>query len=525
VTRLDCDVLVVGAGAAGSVLAATLAELTPHRIVLLEKGGHYTSTFFNQREWDMNVLYAERGTRSTADGAMPVRGGECVGGGTTVNYALALAPVPAVWRRWRNETGVSGFSFDADAGDYGVAGLNMATCLAEVRERLGVHYPAESEVNDNNRVLERGCRQLGYTSRRFEVNMRDCVGCGFCAEGCAYDRKQSALITYVPDSLARGVQLVHHCDVQTLTIERRTGAAVVTGAIAHVRRTRAGSLANSVSPGALRIRARVVLVCAGAVGSPLLLQRSKHPDPYDLVGRGLILHPSLPIAGLMEAPLSNYRGVTGTVYSDHFYATHGFYYECLFGHPQYGAAVLPGIGPDHFEMMRKFDHIAGFGVMLVDTPARHNRVTCDRATGRARIDYCLSTSDAARMRIAARIGVEIMLAGGAREVRLPSDEELGPLASATFRTPADAAHCAALEFVPYRTFISSSHCQATLKMAAAPDAGVVNARGESHQVRNLIVCDSSVFPGSCGTNPMLSIMTLARYQGRRVAAEWARYAG
>jgi choline dehydrogenase-like flavoprotein len=52
---------------------------------------------------------------------------------------------------------------------------------------------------------------------------------------------------------------------------------------------------------------------------------------------------------------------------------------------------------------------------------------------------------------------------------------------------------------------------------------MVDSRGESHAVRNLLVCDSSAFPTSCGANPMISIMALARYQGRRVAAELARY--
>jgi choline dehydrogenase-like flavoprotein len=42
-------------------------------------------------------------------------------------------------------------------------------------------------------------------------------------------------------------------------------------------------------------------------------------------------------------------------------------------------------------------------------------------------------------------------------------------------------------------------------------------------VRNLVVCDSSAFPSSCGANPMISIMTMARYQGRRIAGEAARY--
>lgn len=158
--------------------------------MLVEKGAHYTSDFFNQREWDMTRLYAERGARSTVDGAMAVRGGECVGGGTTVNYALALDPIPDVWDRWKRDRGLTGFSFDAAAADYGVAGLNMRSSLAEVRARVHVETPPDSAVNDNNRILERGCRALGITSRRFALNMRDCVQCGYCSEGCAYDRKQ-----------------------------------------------------------------------------------------------------------------------------------------------------------------------------------------------------------------------------------------------------------------------------------------------------------------------------------------------
>ena len=113
-TRIDCDVLVIGSGAAGGVLAATLGD-TGKRVVLLEKGGHYTKHFFSQREWDATVLYAGRGARSTVDGDIVVRGGECVGGGTTVNYALAMDPVEGVWAGWRRSRGLTGFSFDPSA--------------------------------------------------------------------------------------------------------------------------------------------------------------------------------------------------------------------------------------------------------------------------------------------------------------------------------------------------------------------------------------------------------------------------
>ena len=142
---LDTDVVIVGSGAAGSTLAATLSERAGLRIVLLERGGHFGREFFNQREWDMsNALYAERGLRTTDDGAIPVRGGECVGGGTTVNVALSFDPVERVWSRWRHEQGLDGFSFEAAANDYGVPGLNLARCVADVRARLHVHDRREA---------------------------------------------------------------------------------------------------------------------------------------------------------------------------------------------------------------------------------------------------------------------------------------------------------------------------------------------------------------------------------------------
>jgi choline dehydrogenase-like flavoprotein len=523
VTRLRCDVLVIGSGAGGAVFAATLAELTGRNIILAEKGAYYGSEFFNQREWDMGVLYAERGARSTIDGAIPVRGGECVGGGTTVNYALAMDPVPSVWARWKREFGLTGFSFEPGTNDYGVAGLNMGACQADVRARTSVGIPPESAVNDNNRVLERGCAALGFGSRRFALNQRDCIGCGFCAEGCAYDRKQGTLITYVPDAVARGVRLIHHFGIDRLTFERRAGALVVTGAAGRVRPTRKGSRANLVPAGDLRIDASMVVVCAGAVETPALLQRSGHPDPDGVLGRGLILHPGLPIVGLMVDPLTNYRGITGTVYSDHFYESHGFYYESLFGHPVYGSLVMPGIGDEHYEMMRRLNQCAGFGVMLVDSVDPANRVEWHAPTAAARIVYHLSHEDRQRLRFAAKTGVEIMFAAGAKEVLLCSTESIGALDAPRFTSPAAAAACAALQFEPYQTTITSSHCQATVKMGEDAKRSIVNSRGESHHVRNLLVCDSSAFPESCGANPMLSIMTMARYQGRRTAAELARY--
>ena len=139
------------------------------------------------------------------------------------------------------------------------------------------------------------------------------------------------------------------------------------------------------------------------------------------------------------------------------------------------------------------------------------------ADGKPRIHYQLSPGDQERLRFAAARAVEVMFAGGAREVVLTSDE------MPRFRDAAEAGQCARLRLEPHRTTITSAHAQATVKMSEDARLAATNSRGESHHARNLVVCDSSSFPSSCGANPMLSIMTMARYQGRRIAAELARY--
>jgi choline dehydrogenase-like flavoprotein len=163
-------------------------------------------------------------------------------------------------------------------------------------------------------------------------------------------------------------------------------------------------------------------------------------------------------------------------------------------------------------------------VLLVDQVSDKNHVRWDSKQGQPSIVYHLSQADRERLRFGAERGVEVMLASGAKEALLASDEALGPLPSARFTSPAQATHCQHLRFTRHLTTLTSGHVQATVKMAEDPKLGVVNSRGETHHLRNLMVCDSSVFPTSCGANPMISILAMARYQGKRIAAERARYA-
>jgi choline dehydrogenase-like flavoprotein len=510
--HMKCDVVVVGSGAGGATLAATLAEFSSASVLIVERGGYYTASSFDQRELDMTVLLADRGGRTTVDGAMPVAGGECVGGGTTVNYALSFSPIPAVWNRWRTQFGVEGFSLDPTASDYGVPGLNLINATNDVRHRCNVHTPANAEVNDNNRLFAEACAKLDVTARKFELNMQGCIGCGFCGQGCAYDAKRGTMVTYIRDALSRGVRLLPNCAVDRIHLEPSTDGPHATGVSA---------TANGET---VQIDAKLVVLAAGTIETPALLQRSQTPDPYGRIGRGLILHPSLPIAAVYDREISSYRGITGSYYSDHFYDSHGFMIECLFDHPIDAAVALPGFGFEHFNLMRAYPRMGGFGAMLIDTVDDRNRVVWNPETNKPDIYYALGEEDKVRLRFAATKMVEIAFAAGAREVVLTSSEPLTARQNARFVSAEEAPLCEKLEFVPNETLVTSAHAQASVKMSDDPHKGMLDARGEVHGVRKLIVCDSSAFPTSCGANPMIAIMAMARYQGRRIAAEWPRYA-
>ena len=82
-------------------------------------------------------------------------------------------------------------SFDAIESD-----LSVALIPGELRNR-------------NNDALRRGVEALGWKGGMLKHNRVGCQMSGFCELGCAYDAKQSTMVTYIRDALSRGVQLIH----------------------------------------------------------------------------------------------------------------------------------------------------------------------------------------------------------------------------------------------------------------------------------------------------------------------------
>src|SRR4051812_31269125 len=115
-TELTADVVVVGSGSGGGVVAAELAT-AGHDVLVLEMGGYFNEADFNQYElWAYENLYLRGGYFPAADMNVSMVAGSTLGGGSTVNWSNSVRPRPDIRARWANEFGMTGVDteeFDA----------------------------------------------------------------------------------------------------------------------------------------------------------------------------------------------------------------------------------------------------------------------------------------------------------------------------------------------------------------------------------------------------------------------------
>jgi choline dehydrogenase-like flavoprotein len=232
----------------------------------------------------------------------------------------------------------------------------------------------------------------------------------------------------------------------------------------------------------------------------------------DEIGRGIVLHASMPIMGLFDRNIDALTGTEASVFVSDKLISDGYAFESMSDQPLYAALMSPGPPMHTFDMVRSYRHLAGFGVMLIDTPSRDNRITLDQ-DGEPIINYVLSEPDKIRFGRGVAEAVRMMFLAGAKQVFLPTTEDmLGNGASPVVLTNPQQAEAVErnLRFVPNQTVVTSAHMQATNKMGASEANSVVSRDFRVWGTRNLYVVDGSVFPTSIGANPMQSIYTFAK---------------
>jgi len=511
------DVLIIGAGAAGGAMAWSLAgrgvdvvcleqgtwidpELLPRRHRDWEvRTRRYWSPSPNIRQWPSDYPIASHGADPVSVFLYTAVGGSTVGfAGNYWRFVpsdFRMRSLDGVGVDWPIDYEDLAPFYAVNESEVGVAGL-AGDPWSPPRPPLPL---PPAPLGRPGRLLVDGYERLGWdwwpTEQALVTRPYDgrpaCDHRSFCPFGCPQRALSTTDVTYWRKALAtsRGVDLRTGARVQEITL-RPDGRA-------------GGALYYDEAGRAQEVRAKVVVLAGGGIGTPRLLllsASSRHPrglaNGSGMVGRNFMVHIQSFVVGRFDEPVDGWRGTWGgNVSTRQFYETdpardylRGFIMSgCPGWSPLNLALQIAPWGQEHHRAMaRHLNREIALYLCGEDLPDPANRVELDGqhvdavGTPGARTVYTLDDNGRRLGADMIRHGRMLMEAAGASSVR---DFGLSPLLG--------------------------WHLMGTARMGSDPATSVVDANNRAHEVANLFVADGSSLPTSGGVNPTHTIQAVA----------------
>ncbi|MEP7243248.1 MAG: GMC family oxidoreductase [Gammaproteobacteria bacterium] len=517
------DVIVVGSGAAGSAMAALLAE-GGKRVLILEAGPATT-----QANMVSSPLYARRlkwsGTPVIEEGKTPIshvfNSGYGIGGSAAHHYGVwPRLHVEDFEMQTRYKRGLNWPIKYTDLAPYydrvqveaGVSG----DAKLEIWRPPGEPYPMPpAKVFEQGQVLARGFEKLGKTVAPLplavtSVPYKDrpaCLWDGWCDAGCPIGALANPLTVHLPRAYAKGATLVADAVVTRVltdaTGERATGVEVVT--LDGARRT---------------LKAALVVLATFSIENPRLLLASatdKHPQGLGnrtgFVGRYVMTHMAGVVSGIFDEETRYYMGALGgQLVNQDSYPKLTHEKSGAFGSYQWiiAQAVKPNdllgvamsraglYGAELQGFMKRATR--GFATMTAvceGIPVADNRVTLADTKDKygvpqARVTHTAHAESAALWQASVTEGKAVITAAGSSEV---------------WNNPA-----------------GSMHIMGGTVMGNKPADSVTNSFGQVHDIANLVLAGPGLFPTSGGVNPTFTVHAVTARSAEHLLANWNKIA-
>jgi len=478
--ELKCDVVVIGSGAGGSVVAKELAE-RGLKVFLLEegfmpspKGDTFDSliNFYRGAGFELTI------PTSPGQPFILLPSGKCVGGTTVINEGTCFRIPDSVIEEWNAKFGLG---IDLD---------EIHRCFDKVEKMINVHRASIQLIGKASLKIAEGCERLGYSYFPLNKNTSQCEALGLCTFGCPINAKRAMNVSVVPLAVNAGAKVYTGMRVTSIDFKGRRIARVC----GHVL-GRDGKILGSFS-----VEAKIFVLSAGAIYTPYLLLRNRIANSSGLVGKNLRIHPCFVLIGIFEEKLEGWKSVSQSLAVDEFLED-GILFETTF--LPLGLGLSNNYLSDVSELASSWDKVAILGVMLSDEDSKGSvRVFA----GRPLVTYRLGKRDLQKAQKALVEGCKILFSAGAKKVVTPA-----------YNFPIIKDLSEVKKIVPSGFIWSAYHPQGTCRMSEDPFRGVVDPYGKAHDFDNLYIADASIFPTSVKVNPMIGIMGFAVRIAEKIA--------
>ncbi|MBW2525754.1 MAG: GMC family oxidoreductase [Deltaproteobacteria bacterium] len=492
--RDRCDVLVVGSGPGGAVAAKELAE-AGRDVILLEEGPPCGKQDFDLEPGKGMQRWFREGSARAARGNMltPTMQPIALGGGSVFNSAICARPPAWVLDRWADKLGSQALTLDSLAPHY-----------ERVEAQLSIGPTPVEVQGKRNLLFKRGCDELGITSEPTPRNVAGCRGSAECFSGCRNGAKKSLDVTYVPAAIRAGAR-VYSCV--------RAERVLTDGRRATGMRGRVIEPFTLREHGRVHIDAKAIVLAAGCMATPVILLRSGVANSGGAVGRHLQFHPGIAVMAIYAEPIDPWTGATQGYHSLH-YLKQGMKLEVLWVPPGVLATRMPGVGIDYQRHLMRFGHLAPYDV-IIQTKHSTGRVALRPGSWHPDIRFHMDQRDVDLLRRGAALLSDVCWASGAEAI-LPGINGMPELIES--RDEAEVIRKTKMKATD--PIIASNHAFSSTRMSRNPKEGVVDVTGRCHDLDNVYIADTGIFPDSPAVNPMHTCMALADYIAQNIAAQW-----